>query len=290
MTPTRRSSVYRPPLTSFLIYPATLLIGSLFSLISPTARPTTTATAAAAQNKPQPAVNYFASKHNIFNQYFVKIGWAWMTIAFFLLIISQPAYISVKGVDGAAAQQRLARKIGQAIVRYSVATLSWYLVTQWFFGPPIIDRTFTLTGGRCENGSAESFGMQLMEELDLVTAATCKAAGGDWKGGYDVSGHVFMLVLMTVALGCEFLGVSSWSCGGGGAFVKGKVEGEAEEHQQESLEGNKLSVWSARFVLGIIALSWWMLLMTAIFFHTWVEKVWLPTPSFKSLFLSLLVP
>ena len=275
MATTARPPIHHLSLSFLLIYPAILLIGSLFSIISPTAQPPKPTAAAAAQNQPPPPANYFARKHNIFNQYFVKIGWAWMTFAFFALVVSQPAYIVVKKISNAQQQQSQRRKrlrrIGQASARYSVATLAWYLTTQWFFGPPIIDRGFTFTGGRCENrseGNREGLGSQLLVN-ELFTAATCKAAGGDWNGGYDVSGHVFMLILMTVALGCEVLGVSSWSCAS--SSRKGKVEGEAEDH--ESLKKSRLGVWSLRFVLVVIGLSFWMLLMTAIFFHTWVEKV-----------------
>ena len=32
-------------------------------------------------------------------------------------------------------------------------------------------------------------------------------------------------------------------------------------------------VWARRFVLGVAGLGWWMLFMTAIWFHTWLEKV-----------------
>ena len=31
--------------------------------------------------------------------------------------------------------------------------------------------------------------------------------------------------------------------------------------------------WGLGAVLGVMGMSWWMLLMTATFFHTWFEKV-----------------
>ena len=35
----------------------------------------------------------------------------------------------------------------------------------------------------------------------------------------------------------------------------------------------KIRIWSRYFVYGVVALDFWMLLMTAIWFHTWLEKL-----------------
>ena len=193
----------------------------------------------------------------------MKIGWAWTTLAFLLILVTQPAFVMTKKVSSSssvsdgAAQQRVIRRLGQAILRYILATLAWYLTTSWFFGPSVIDRGFTLTGGKCDGGEGPLDG-------DLpFSATTCKSAGGTWKGGHDISGHVFMLVIATVFLSCEILGVSG---------TKDKVH-EGGVEREGGQEENKLSVWSARFVWGVIGLSLWMLLMTSIFFHTFMEKV-----------------
>jgi hypothetical protein len=34
--------------------------------------------------------------------------------------------------------------------------------------------------------------------------------------------------------------------------------------------------WTLRLVWGVVGLGWWMLFMTAIWFHTWLEKVCAP--------------
>ena len=56
----------------------------------------------------------------------------------------------------------------------------------------------------------------------------------------------------------------------------GKITTAAAEAQREShatKEGDELGASIAVKVgLGVAALSWWMLLMTAAFFHTWFEK------------------
>ncbi|KAL4922654.1 inositol phospholipid synthesis and fat-storage-inducing TM-domain-containing protein [Aspergillus aurantiobrunneus] len=256
---TTTQSRFTPPATALLVYPATLVLGSLFSVLSPTAHQPPTP--AEAQAKP---INYFARKDNIFNLYFVKIGWIWFTIAFALLVIAHPPSPS-RG-----------KRQAQALARYALATAVWYATTQWFFGPAIIDRSFVVTGGKCEAvlaelherrdekgvlgaGADEPFGIYL-------TAAACKAAGGAWRGGHDVSGHVFMLVLLTAVLGFEALGVMAQ-----GEAVNVEENGKKAEESDSGSE-SAVRTWTLRFVGGVFGLGWWMLLMTAIWFHTWLEK------------------
>lgn len=274
---------YQPPAAILLIYPATLFLGSLFSILSPTAHhhrgtsPDASYTSDA--NHPSssdpstsPAVNYFARKNNIFNQYFVKIGWFWSTVAFGTLL-SQLRHRTTTTNNK--------NKLPQALLRYALATFFWYLTTQWFFGPGIIDRAFVLTGGRCERVAAdqehrhhlgfheegEGLGRVVLEEMFSATA--CKAAGGHWMGGHDVSGHVFMLVLATGML--VFEGVGLFGVGFGG-------EGEDENVKEKTTDcdgggDSEQGLWARRFVWGVAGLGWWMLFMTAIWFHTWLEKV-----------------
>ncbi|KAL3478562.1 inositol phospholipid synthesis and fat-storage-inducing TM-domain-containing protein [Aspergillus californicus] len=261
-SPTTPNSLSRlPPLTTLLIYPATLILGSLFSVLSPTAHQ---ASPAEAQSRP---INYFARKDNIFNVYFVKIGWIWLTLAFVSLIISFPPSIN-----------RQTRQI-QAFLRYVLATAAWYATTQWFFGPAIIDRSFVITGGKCEavlrdlsRGQHEKgvLGTAGEEPLSVYfTAAACKAAGGAWRGGHDVSGHVFMLVLMTAVLAFEGLGVMAQTPT---ETSQAEASDADEKRGGEESSGGETRTWILRFVGVIVGLSWWMLLMTAIWFHTWLEK------------------
>lgn len=270
-TPTPPSSSYLshlsrpPPGAVLLLYPATLVLGSLFSVLSPTAHQP--ADPATAQSKP---INYFARKNNIFNLYFVKIGWIWFTLAFASLLLAYP--------PSAARGKRQA----QALLRYALATAVWYATTQWFFGPAIIDRSFVVTGGKCETvlaGLRERrdekgvLGATADEPLGVyLTAAACKAAGGSWRGGHDVSGHVFMLVLVTAVLGFEAVGVLAQA-----QQVQGEGEGQntdkAEGDGSETGSGSGVRTWTLRFVGAIVGLGYWMLLMTAIWFHTWLEKV-----------------
>lgn len=155
-------------------------------------------------------------------------------------------------------------------------------MTQWAFGPGLIDRSFLLTGGVCELLEAEgekriAMGKGVGEMREIFTGAACKLAGGQWRGGHDISGHVFLLTLGSAFLGMEILPVVLRYAGlreeravrnkegvvgrAGPAIVIGDAEAEKEEGS---------GVGGAVVVAG---LSWWMLLMTAAYFHTWVEKV-----------------
>lgn len=297
-TSTSTTSYYsQPPALVLLIYPFTLLLGSLYAAISPTARANHHRYDAAADPALAPTiasdinlhshshshhsttsspVNYFARKDNIFNVYFVKIGWLWTTLAFLALLLTQPAYTN-------AAPPLRARRTVQALLRYAVVTVSWILTTQWFFGPAIIDRSFVITGGRCEDVRPKIPGHPVSELGAIFTAAACKAAGGAWRGGHDVSGHVFMLVLATAFLAFETWGAvaSEIAAGEGGKEKQEDSDSDSDSGSDSTRSGfvevqgddGGLKIWARRFVWAVTGLSWWMLFMTAIWFHTWLEKV-----------------
>lgn len=248
-------------------------MGSLYSIISPTARPsktsdqTTPLTASDTSTPSHPPVNYFARKDNMFNVYFVKVGWAWTTLAFVSLLLTQPLHTNSSSLH------LRGRRTLQALLRYAIVTVSWIVTTQWFFGPAIIDRTFTLTGGKCENLNPAGASAGALEELKLVVTATaCKAAGGTWRGGHDVSGHVFMLVLASAFLAFEALGASSPGSSAT-ADVKEKQDNGETSTERAETKDCPVRIWALRFVWAVTLLSWWMLFMTAIWFHTWWEKV-----------------
>lgn len=284
--------------TVLLIYPATLLLGSLYSTISPTAHHSRDLSG----SSPQPAsplapslatdlhlsespVNYFARKNNIFNIYFVKIGWLWTTAAFVSLLIFQPLYSSSRRESSSQQEARFRRTL-QAILRYALATTVWYLATQWFFGPAIIDRGFVATGGKCERALEEAGKMAAGQSSPtaletLFTAATCKTAGGAWRGGHDISGHVLMLVLATGLLAFEAVGASARAPA---CLSRSDPTGDAGRERKASDADSTTAIdstgtggfartWSLRLVWGVVGLGWWMLFMTAIWFHTWLEKV-----------------
>lgn len=129
-------------------------------------------------------------------------------------------------------------------------------------------------GGACQLASAmEGTG----GAKEFVTGQACKAVGGQWRGGHDISGHVFILVLGSLFLGFEVLPAL---VGAKGLREERRVTGrdgtvgKAEREVVGEVEGEegplKTGVGAP---LAVAGLSWWMLLMTAAYFHTWFEKV-----------------
>jgi hypothetical protein len=160
-------------------------------------------------------------------------------------------------------------------------TLWWFFITQWFFGPPIIDRSFMLTGGQCELlKEAQIWNVDMGKTRMFVSSAACKLAGGKWKGGHDISGHVFLLVLGSAFLWMEVLHVLLRATGSKDErVIVGKELGPRnEEVEGEAAEVNKHWDLGVKIMLGTALFFWWMLLMTAAYFHTWLEKasdIWL---------------
>ena len=152
-------------------------------------------------------------------------------------------------------------------------------MTQWFFGPAIIDRGFLLTGGQCDLvEQADAGNVDMDSTRQFVTGVACKAVGGKWKGGHDISGHVFLLVLGSMFLFEEVLHVALRSARAkedrtifmnDGAVKSAEVESQVET----SLATQGQWTLGAKIVLGVAGMSLYMLLMTAAYFHTWFEKV-----------------
>ncbi|KAH8815716.1 inositol phospholipid synthesis and fat-storage-inducing TM-domain-containing protein [Xylogone sp. PMI_703] len=252
------------------IYPATLLLGSVYALLDPGAR-TAPYDAAGQSYFADTAPSYFAKKSNIFNQLFVKRGWAWITISFFYFLFTHPSH----GPRSLTVTPRRLR----GILRWGLITLWWIFITQWFFGPPIIDRGFILTGGRCEMAE-ESIRNKSGSAKEFVTAAACKISGGKWRGGHDISGHVFLLVMGSMFLLEEVLHVVLRH-----PWVKeertivmhdGAVKGaDVEARQDPNSAADDLVLWDfgVKFAIGVAALSWFMLFMTSVYFHSAFERI-----------------
>lgn len=161
-----------------------------------------------------------------------------------------------------------------------MVTIWWIFITQWFFGPPIIDRGFLLTGGQCLLAEQAAAGKVDMDNARLfLTGVACKAVGGKWSGGHDISGHVFLLVLGSMFLLEEVLHVTLRSPTTRDertiSMHDGAIKSADVETQPPSgvvVEGSRWTL-ATKVVLGIVGLSLYMLLMTAAYFHTWFEKV-----------------
>lgn len=214
---------------------------------------------------------YFADKRNLLNILFVKNGWLWTTVAFGYIVYETFSGQIGLGVsfgtntstgtrtgtthDGVSetnsdSKSNAALKllvgisaptpIGQ-LSRYIIHSLWWLLFTQWFLGIPIMDRFFVATGGKCEYAKENASPIT----GKTISSASCRRSGGSWIGGYDPSGHCFLLVLSTMFLVYETV-----------PHIKRRPY--------------KLS---AKIALGTAALWTWMYFMTSLYFHTFWEKL-----------------
>lgn len=119
----------------------------------------------------------------------------------------------------------------------------------------------------------------------FVTGVACKAVGGKWKGGHDISGHVFLLVLGSMFLFEEVLHVVYRSVRNKQERTVYMMDGAVKSAEVEARDAEGSGQWTlgAKVVLGVGGLSLYMLLMTAAYFHTWFEKVSWNTPKVEKL-------
>uniref|UniRef100_A0A6B2EC49 Putative inositol phospholipid synthesis protein scs3p n=1 Tax=Phlebotomus kandelakii TaxID=1109342 RepID=A0A6B2EC49_9DIPT len=123
---------------------------------------------------------YFARSDNLFNQYFVKIGWFWtliLTIPYSVLT----SYILCCG--------DAKRTLKHHMVRIAIATMFWYSWTKLF---NVIEAAY----GRCTD-----------KRFD--TKSSCLKAGSMWHG-FDLSGHAYILIYSSLVLIEEARSIVNW--------------------------------------------------------------------------------
>lgn len=280
--PTSMASLGRPSPYFLLVYPLILALGTLYATIAPHARAQEPFAAGITSdfNTPDITPNYFAGKRNLINLLFVKRGWAWTTIAFvFLQLTTRPSPAAVSSTP-LTTKHRMTNHYFQSIVRFLVLTTLWIFTTQWFFGPPITDRSFTLTGGHCEGLPTKYEDNPAAKLATIYSSTMCKKAGGNWRGGHDLSGHSFMLVLSSACLIYELWIADRVSQHPSiSARAAANVAHDLTEEEKKSLGGwesegeAKARMYARYFLFGVVALDCLMLMTTAIWFHTWLEKV-----------------
>lgn len=172
---------------------------------------------------------YFSNKGNIFNVYFVKLGWLWTTFLSLVHFI----LIEWQFID----RDRRGRR---ALGRYIVATVYWYIMTQSFLGPSIVDRFFVATGGGCtitaDNG------------ISILQQSACRKLGGQWTGGHDISGHCVLLIHASLYL----------------------IE-ETRWYWDIKIRQSMVNTWRTNVAIGavlsLLFIWWWMVAMTSVYFH-----------------------
>lgn len=191
--------------SSYLIFLLlTVLLGSIYSLtqISPDVTSfrsrlpahQLTTSPPPSYTLPVPSVAYFANKSNVFNQLFVKKGWAWTSGIWLLFILVDyfdgPIYQSQgleRTIDLAERKHTRDGRLKRELVRFGKSSLIWYYLTQatWFLfalgkGPSVYHKVLLATGARCQPSSLGSTPNTegLLEEV----SAMCSRGGEYWKG------------------------------------------------------------------------------------------------------------
>lgn len=153
--------VLMPPLWRVAIYWLVVLAGSFIHEFLPL---------------PQ---SYFSNKRNVFNVYFVKLGWGW-TLGLLIPFISLTSSVYTSFNPTAMLKH---------LSRMAVGTFGWYFWVNLFVY--IEDLT-----GQCEG------------EETLSSKKSCHFQGYHWDG-FDISGHTFLLMYSALIIS-EEIQVKKW--------------------------------------------------------------------------------
>lgn len=117
--------------------------------------------------------SYLSYKRNVFNVYFVKLGWGW-TLGLLIPFMSLTSF---------AYTSRNPSKMLKHLSRLAVGTLGWYFWVNLF----VYIEELT---GLCEG------------EESITSKRSCHLQGFHWDG-FDISGHAFLLTYSALIIGEE---------------------------------------------------------------------------------------
>jgi hypothetical protein len=120
--------------------------------------------------------NPLTDKKNLLNRVFAKMGWAWTSGPLLLYILYTTVHLH-------QTSEKVKRLVANGFLRWTLATLYWFIFTQWFFGPSILQRVFQhWPWASCSSNDPSHAWYE-----------TCRNNGHLWMS-LDVSGHCFLLV------------------------------------------------------------------------------------------------
>ncbi|TFK54097.1 hypothetical protein OE88DRAFT_1695242 [Heliocybe sulcata] len=189
-------------ITAFTITTLVVAVGTLYSVVYATYLDTSNPAITSLPHH-LAATDYFASKTNPLNVYFIKYAWAWTSLAFFALFVTSP--------EKAQTWERVGKWLAETGV--------WMVFTSWFFGPALLERLIAASGGECVVQLPSGYLLSVPDEYcytkssispashpSLFAASLLVPEAGDLnmkprlRRGHDVSGHVFLLVMSTLFL------------------------------------------------------------------------------------------
>lgn len=203
--------------------------------------------------------SYFSRSDNIFNLYFVKIGWFWT------LFMTVP-YVLLTSYTTCCGKRRLI--VTSHLIRLAVATAFWYTWTSVF---NMIETSY----GRCNTKIYDN-------------KISCLKNGHFWNG-FDISGHCFILIYSSLVMIEEAKAINGWE------RIKDYIRDEkyARTIEDKSVSINPLrnitteelnvlktsyenfTPYVRAFFIGIALLQLlWdvMLVSTILYYHIMVEK------------------
>ncbi|CAG5116123.1 unnamed protein product [Candidula unifasciata] len=192
---------------------------------------------------------FMADRHNVLNQYFVKLGWGW-TFTFVGIYILLTSFVYCC---------RDVAKICQHLMRLVVGTLWWYLCTSVFMH---IEST-----------------MGICTQPGHGDKAACLEAGKSWLG-FDISGHVFLEIHCLLIISEEVKTFKEWKRLGEilhSEHLQDKRNLSEDEILQAQMNYKTLTPFIKVVVLILtimLVLFEFMLLISTIYrFHTLPQKV-----------------
>lgn len=197
---------------------------------------------------------YLAQKSNFINQYFVKMGWAWT------LAVCTPFVIMSSIVYTGFNLNHIRKHVGRLLV----ATFIWFTFTSLF---DVIDSNT----GSCLKG-------------EIKNKLECKSSRNEWVNGFDISGHVFILMHSLFLMLEEVKIFNQWEQFHKKLEEKLRKDITADQLSPESEDAiERAEYWYIKLtpylkinfiVMALLALLWeCMLLTTCLFFHTIMHKL-----------------
>lgn len=138
-------------------------------------------------------------------------------------------------------QQVQRKRYGLLAKEYGIKLLLKYFLLWFTF--LLIDNLFIITGGHCS------------AKPGLRDSTECRALGGDWEGGFDISGHFCFLVSISMILWLEIRNIEE--------FIRSR----------ELIYAVNIEVMLLFFCVFSGLFIWIMMLcITSIYYHTFFEK------------------
>ncbi|SCU98279.1 LAFA_0G16798g1_1 [Lachancea sp. 'fantastica'] len=218
-----------------LIYPCAFVLGLAVNLVVDSS-----------QLDHQKDTFYLLSSGNWINQIFAYRGnliWTLLYIALACfqvqLQVSRQYFLPLDARNGG---QRDSKSVIKAVKPFLAKLVLKNLALLVVF--LIIDGIFVWTGGSCSTSGTKS-------------AETCRKQGGEWTGGFDVSGHFCFLTIVSLILWEELRGARQY-------MIVNEIDANNE---------SKIWLPLQYTVVSVLAVWAFILCVTAIYYHTVLEKV-----------------